>query len=278
GLFLSLQLKKQMKDALDQFERWGVKGFMVDFVDRDDQVMVNFYELVLKEAAKRKLFVNFHGAFKPTGLQRKYPNQLTREAVLGHEFNMWSDRVTPDHTLTIPFIRMLAGPMDYEGGSMQNAQKKDFRSIFEKPMSQGTRTQQLAQYVVYISPLQYLAGNPSDYLREPEFTELLASVPTTWDETVVIEGKISDYLVIARKHNNEWFVAAMTDWDKRSLEIDLSFLDHKDYESVICRDGINADKYASDYKIEKLNISSDDKIKIELAPGGGWFARLTPVK
>jgi alpha-glucosidase len=157
---------------------------------------------------------------------------------------------------------------------MLNAQKKDFRAVFEKPMNQGTRTQQLAQYVVYISPLQYLAGNISDYIREPEFTELLAGIPTSWDDTKVIDAKISDYLIIARRHQEDWYVASMTDWDKRSFEIDFSFLDEGLYEATICKDGINAEKYAGDFKIEKLKISKKDKIKIDMAPGGGWVAIL----
>jgi alpha-glucosidase len=272
---LALSMKNEMEPALDQFKKWGVKGILVDFMDRDDQAMVNFYEKVLREAAKRKLFVNFHGAYKPTGIRRKYPNLLTRESVLGHEYNMWSTRVTPEHDINIAFIRNFAGPMDYEGGSMQNAQKENFRAIFGRPMSQGTRTHTLAQYVIYASPLQYLGGNPSDYLREPEFTNILAGLPTTWDDTKVIKAKISNYIVIARKHQNDWFAAAMTDWTPRTFEIDLDFLNGGNYNALICEDGVNADKYGNDYKIINSTVSKNQKIKIHMAPGGGWFAHFS---
>ena len=272
---LALSMKNEMKPALDQLQKWGVKGILVDFMDRDDQEMVNFYEEVLREAAERKLFVNFHGAYKPTGIRRKYPNLLTRESVLGHEYNMWSSRVTPEHDLNIAFIRNIAGPMDYEGGCMVNAQKDNFRSIFGRPMSQGTRTHTLAQYEIYVSPLQYLGGNPSDYLREPEFTNLLAGIPTTWDDTKVIDAKISEYILIARKHGEDWYIAAMTNWTPRTFELNFPFLDNGTYKAVICKDGINADKYGSDYKIINSSIDNKEKIKIEMAPGGGWFAKLT---
>ncbi|MEW6194878.1 MAG: glycoside hydrolase family 97 protein [Bacteroidota bacterium] len=275
---LSSTLDKQMKDALDWFVQLGVKGFMTDFMDRDDQKIVNFYKRVAEESAKRKLLVNFHGAFKPTGLQRAYPNLITREGVLGHEFNMWSESVTPDHMLTIPFIRMTAGPMDFEGGSMSNAQQKDFRAIFERPMNQGTRTQQAAIYVVYESPLQYLAGNHSDYLREPEFTKFIANIPTTWDETICLEGKAGDYIIVARKNNNKWYVAAMTDWTPREFEIDLKFLDDAKYNAQICEDGINADRNAEDYKITNLQTNKNQKLKIKLVPGGGWVGIFIPVQ
>ena len=156
----ALALDRNLEAALDRYAAWGARGIMCDFMERDDQKMVRFYERVARAAAKRHLIVNLHGAFKPTGLQRAFPNLLSREGVLGHEWNMWSERVTPDHALTVPFVRMAAGPMDWEGGSMQNGTKKTFRVVFDQPMNQGTRTQQLAQYVLYESPLQYLAGTP----------------------------------------------------------------------------------------------------------------------
>ena len=181
-------LMRNLEEALDRYAAWGARGIMVDFMDRDDQPMLRFQERLAREAAKRRLVVNMHGVAKPTGLQRAFPNLLTREAVLGHEYNMWSERVTPDHALTVPFVRMLAGPMDWEGGAMLNGTQKSFRVIGEQPMSQGTRTQQLAQFVIYDSPLQYLAGTPSDYRAEPEFTRFLSDIPTTWDETRPLQG------------------------------------------------------------------------------------------
>lgn len=273
---LALTLERQMDEALDRYARWGVKGIMVDFMDRDDQPAVRFYERVAREAAKRRLIVNVHGAFKPTGLERAFPNLLTREAVLGHEFDMWSERVTPDHALTIPFVRMAAGAMDFEGGSMSNATRKDFRVVFERPMNQGTRTQALAQYVVYESPLQYLAASVSDYREHPAFTRVLAGVPTTWDETRVLQGAIGDYLLLARRKGSEWWIAALSDWTPRELAVRLDFLPAGAYDATIVQDGANAEKYAGDYVIRETGVEGGATLAARLAPGGGWVARVRP--
>jgi len=271
-------LDDQLHEALGQFEKWGVKGIKVDFMQRDDQWMVNYYHKIAKEAAKRHLFVDFHGAYKPTGLRRAYPNVLTREGVLGLEHNKWSKNVTPEHNVTLPFIRMLAGPMDYTPGAMVNAQEKNFQVIFTRPMSMGTRCHQLAMYVVYESPLQMLADSPSNYLREKECLEFLSKVPTVWDETHVLDAQVADYILIARKSGEEWYVGAMTDWTARELEVDMSFLPEGEFGAEILKDGINARRYSSDYKKEVISFSARDKLKIELAPGGGWVARIYPKK
>ncbi len=268
-------LSRNLEEALDRYAAWGARGIMVDFMDRDDQPMLRFQERVAREAAKRRLVVNLHGVAKPTGLQRAYPNLLTREAVLGHEYNMWSDRVTPDHALTVPFTRMLAGPMDWEGGAMFNGTQKTFRVVGDQPMSQGTRAQQLAQYVVYDSPLQYLAGTPSDYRKEPELGRFLTGIPTTWDETRALQGAIGDYVVVARRKGDTWYVAAMTDWTARKLEAPLSFLAPGEYTATVVADGVNADRYAADYKIESRTVNPRESLVIELAPGGGYVSRLT---
>jgi alpha-glucosidase len=269
-----LTLERQMQEALDQFQKWGVAGIKVDFMDRDDQKVVNFYRRVAKEAAARKLTVDFHGAFKPTGLRREYPNVLTREGVMGLEHSKWSDNVTPEHDLTIPFTRMVAGPMDFTPGAMVNAAEKNFRPIFTTPMSQGTRCHQLAMYVVYESPLQMLSDSPSRYLREPEVMEFLGPVPTVWDETKVLDAKVGDYVVVARKSGDDWYLGAMTDWTPRELVVKLDFLDEGEYEAVIYADGINASKYASDYRKSLKRLTRGDSLKISMAPGGGWVARL----
>jgi alpha-glucosidase len=268
-------LAGNLEQALDRYAAWGARGIMVDFMDRDDQPMLQFQERLARAAAKRHLVVNLHGVAKPTGLQRAYPNLLTREAVLGHEYNMWSDRVTPDHALTVPFVRMLAGPMDWEGGAMLNGTQKTFRVVGDQPMSQGTRTQQLAQYVIYDSPLQYLAGTPSAYRAEPEFTRFLGGIPTTWDETRPLQGAIGDYVVVARRAGDSWYVAAMTDWTARKLEVPLSFLPPGEYTATIVADGKNADRSGADYKIESRTVGPRSSLPIELAPGGGYVARLT---
>ena len=210
-------------------------------------------------------------------MQRALPNMLTRESVLGHEYDMWSDRVTPDHALTIPFVRMQAGPMDFEGGSMNNGTRKDFRVVFERPMSQGTRTQALAQYVLYDSPLQYLGGTASDYRAAPDFTRVLAAVPTTWDETRALQGKVGDYLVVARRSGRDWWLAAMTDWTPRELDVPLSFLAAgAGYDATIVADGLNADRYAGDYFIRRDSASAGGTLHLRLAPGGAYVAHLTP--
>jgi alpha-glucosidase len=270
-----ITLDRQLQEALDLFERWGVRGIKVDFMDRDDQKVVNFYKKVAAEAARKKLVVDFHGAFKPTGLRRQYPNILTREGVLGLEYNKWSKSVTPEHDLLIPFIRMLAGPMDFTPGAMRNAPEKDFQPIFSEPMSQGTRCHQLAMYVVYESPLQMLSDSPSAYLREPAIMEFLGRVPTVWDETIGLEAKVGDYVVVARKSGEEWYVGAMTDWTPRDLEVDLKFLGPGEYRAEICADGVNAARYSSDYSRSVLSVKAGDRIKMKLAPGGGWAARLS---
>ena len=270
-------LDDQLHEALDQFEKWGVKGIKVDFMQRDDQWMVNYYHKIAKEAAKRHLLVDFHGAYKPTGLRRAYPNVLTREGILGLEHNKWSRNVTPEHNVTIPFIRMLAGPMDYTPGAMINAQEKNFRVIYTRPMSMGTRCHQLAMYVVYESPLQMLADSPTHYLREKECLEFLSKVPCVWDETHVLDARVADYILIARKSGEHWYLGAMTDGSSRILTADLSILPEGEFEAVIFKDGMNAARYGSDYKKKVMPISNQDKLKIELAPGGGWVARIYPL-
>ncbi len=271
-------LDDQLEVALDQFQNWGIKGIKVDFMDKDDQWMVNYYHKIAKECADRKLLVDFHGSYKPAGLRRKYPNVLTREGVNGGEQYKWSMHQTPEHNLITPFSRMVAGPMDYTPGAMNNAQQKDYRPIFDTPMSMGTRCHQLGMYVVYESPLQMLCDNPSNYRKEEECMEFLSAVPSVWDETKVLQAKISDYILIARRSGNEWYVGAMGDWDKHELFLDLSFLGKGNYEMSLYRDGDNADRNAIDYKKEVKRVKSTDKLTIKLAPGGGYVARITPLK
>jgi alpha-glucosidase len=269
-------LDQQMHPALDQFAKWGIKGIKVDFMQRQDQWMVNFYERAAREAARRRLLVDFHGAYKPTGLYRTYPNVLTSEGVKGLEQSKWSDEASPDNAVTWPFIRMLAGPADYTPGAMINATKADFKPVYNRPMSQGTRCQQLAMYVVYESPLQMLADSPSNYLREPESLEFLSAVPTVWDETRVLDARTGEYILLARRHGREWYAAAMTNWTPRDLEVDLAILGEGAYQADIFRDGPNADRAGVDYLRERRPVSSADRLKIHLAPGGGWTARIVP--
>jgi alpha-glucosidase len=271
---LAMTLDKQLEPALDQFNKWGVDFIMTDFMDRDDQKMVNFYYKIAEACAKHKIMIMYHGAFKPAGFNRTYPNAVTREGVLGSEYNIWSDKPTPEHNLLLPFIRMTAGPMDYEPGILDNATQKTFRPISDKVMAQGTRCHQLAMFVVYESPIQIFSGNPSQGLLEPAFMELLGSIPTTWDTTIVLDGKVGDYIIVARKKGEDWFIGAMTDWTTRELMVDLSFLDNMVYSATICEDGVNADKYPSDYQLQTKQLSPIDKLAIKMAPGGGYLIRL----
>ncbi len=272
-----LALDKQLDQALDQFVQWGVRGIKVDFMQRDDQLMVNFYERVAKAAAKRKLLVDFHGAYKPTGMERLYPNVISREGVYGLEQSKWDNTksIGPDHNLMLPFIRMSAGPMDYTPGAMQNAQKSDWHPVFNNPSSLGTRCHQLAMYVIYESPLQMLADNPTHYMREPECLDFLSKVPTVWDQTLPLDGKTGHYVVVARKAaNGEWYIGAMTDWSAREINISLSFLENGNYSMDLWQDGINADRNANDYKKSQETVDRSRSLSIHLAPGGGWVARL----
>lgn len=266
-------LEDQWEQAFDQFSKWGVKGLKIDFMQRDDQWMVNWYWKVAEEAARRKLLVNFHGSYKPAGLRRTYPNVITREGVKGLENNKWGDKITPEHNVTLPFIRMAAGPMDYTPGAMINAQPKNFKPIYNRPMSQGTRAHQLAMYVIYESPLQMLADSPTHYLNQKQdIRDFLSEVPVTWDETRVLEASIGDYVIVARRKGDRWYLGAMSDEKERSFTLDLPFLGSGNFTADIYRDGINADRYASDYAFVEREFSADEEFTIELAPGGGWVA------
>jgi alpha-glucosidase len=268
-------LDDRLEEALDRFAEWGVAGVKVDFMQRDDQKMVNYYWRVAEEAAARRLLVDFHGAYKPTGLRRAYPNVLTREGVLGLEHSKWSDRPSPEHNVTLPFIRMLAGPMDYTPGAMRNAQEDRFMAVFDRPMSLGTRVHQLAMYVVFESPLQMLADSPSNYLRESECLAFLAGVPTVWDETRVLTARVSDWVAVARRRGEVWYVAAMTDWTPRELVLDLAFLGEGVWSVVVFEDGVNADRNAEDYRRFEDEVLAGAEVVASLAPGGGWVARFT---
>ena len=212
--------------------------------------------------------LDYHGAFKPTGLRRTYPNLLTREGIMGLEYNKWSSRVTPEHDVTIPFTRMLAGPMDYTPGCFNNATREQFKSRNLDPMCQGTRAHQLAMYVVFESPLVMLSDYPEIYDHNPEM-EFLDKVPTVWDETKVLNGEPSKYITIARRHGSDWFLGSMTNWESRDLEIPLSFLGAGEFEAQIFADGADADKVATSVAISKKAVKAGDKLALHLAPGGG---------
>jgi alpha-glucosidase len=265
----------KIDDAVVLYEKWGVKGVKVDFMQRDDQPMVNFYQEAMQKTAEHHLLIDFHGAYKPDGAGRTWPNALTREGVKGLENSKWSKDITPDHDLTLPFTRMVAGPMDYTPGSMLNFERNNFNPIFNRPGSQGTRVHQMALYVVFESPLQMLADSPTNYMKEQECTDFLVKIPVVWDDIKVLDAKIGDYLLLARRSGNEWFVGAMTDWKAREMQLDLSFLPAGNYNIEIFRDGINADRHAQDYRHLNQEVKAGEKVKISMVSGGGWVARIS---
>jgi alpha-glucosidase len=269
---------RQMDTAFPLYSKMGVKGFKIDFFDRDDQLVVRSTYDIAKKAAENKLMVDYHGVYKPTGLQRTYPNAIGYEGVKGLENFKWANEDQPTYTVSIPFIRMMAGPMDYTPGAFRNATQATFRPINDNPMAKGTRCNQLAEYIVFFAPLQMLSDNPTIYMKEQECTDFIKNVPTTWDETVPLDGKAGEYVALARRKNNDWFVGAMTNWTPRDLTLDFSFLSTGKYTAEVFKDGVNADRNATDYKKEIINVSSGDKVTVHLAPGGGWVARITAVK
>jgi alpha-glucosidase len=266
----------KIDEAIALYEKWGVKGVKVDFMQRDDQKIVNFYLEAAKKTAEHHLLIDFHGAYKPDGLGRTWPNALTREGVKGMENDKWSKEVTPEHDVTLPFTRMIAGPMDYTPGALVNMDKANFTPNFTRPESQGTRAHQVALYIIYESPLQMLSDSPSNYMKEQETTDFIVKIPVVWDDIIGIDGKVGDYILLARRSGKEWFAGALTNWTARDMDLDLSFLPAGKYSMDIFQDGINADRYAGDYKHLKTIVKSGDKVKIHLAPGGGWAARITP--
>jgi alpha-glucosidase len=240
--------------------------------------MVEFYERVARTAAENKMVVDFHGAYKPCGLRRKYPNVLTREALIEFEYNGWTNQANPEHHNLLPYIRMFAGPMDYIPATMRNSTKENFRPIGDYPMGQGTRAHSMSLFVILNSPMTMLPDSPSDYYREKECTEFLTQIPVEWDETRLLKGKIEKYTVLARRSGKEWYIGAITNWDKRDLDLETGFLVPGKYRLEAIIDGINADKRAEDYRKIEMVFNAGETIKINLAPGGGWVSHITPVK
>ena len=267
-------LNQDISGILTLYRNWGVAGIKVDFMQRADQQMVNYYKEVGMEAAKLELLVDFHGAYKPSGLHREYPNVITFEGVKGEENNKWSQDIDPEHNLTLPFTRMVAGPMDYTPGAMSNAHLINHKISFERPEALGTRCHEIAKYVIFESPLQMLCDTPSRYKKEMESTRFITQIPQVWDETRVLEAKVSDYLVIARRSGNNWYIGAMTDWTARNFEIPLDFLPDGEYELQIMQDGLNAKRFAEDYKLITSTASNKESLKANLVSGGGWTAIL----
>lgn len=266
-------LDDQLEAACKKYSEMGISGFKIDFLDRDDQTAVEMTYRIAEMAAKYKLTLDLHGFYKPTGLNRTYPNIINFESVFGMEEMKWSSvqKDMMEYDVTMPYIRMMAGPVDYTPGAMRNASKKDFKDIYYNPMSQGTRCHQLAAYVVHDSPLTMLADNPTAYKHEQECTDFIVSIPNkNIEETRVLQGKLGESVVIARKIGSSWYVGGMTDWTAREITLDFGFLGDGTYEVVLFRDGVNADKQAEDYKKEIFTVTPDSEKKIRMASGGGF--------
>lgn len=270
---------RQMHKAFPLYEKWGVAGVKVDFMARDDQYMVNFYHRLVKLAAKHHLNVDFHGAYKPTGFRRTYPNLLTREGVLGNEYNKWSDTITPAHNVTLPFTRMLCGPMDYTPGGFRNKTPATFRIVggdAPGPFVQTTRVQQLAQFVVYESPLQVACDSPYNYRINPAGTDFLKVVPTTWDDTKVLGGYPGEYILITRKSGKSWFVGGMTNESARTVKIPLSFLGKGKFKANIWQDAEEAADYPDHVFVSSKKVTAKDVLEIKMAGAGGVVMQIIP--
>lgn len=276
---LSQQGKAKTEEIMKHYSEKGIKGFKVDFFDRDDQVAINSAWEVAAIAAKYHLLLDYHG-LKPFGIQFAYPNILNFEGVKGLENSKWEPRVgdgplhdQPMYDCEIPYLRMIPGPLDYTPGAMNNAVKSQFFGNNDHPMSQGTRVHQMAMYTIFHAPLQMLADSPTQYLKNRECTEFIADVPTVWDETIALGGEIGKYVALARRKGNSWYIAAMTNWEARDITLDLSKIPNLGKYAVIFEDGINADKEATDYSRKTMNLENL-QMKIHLAPGGGWTGKV----
>ena len=263
-----------MEHICRHYSEMGIKGFKIDFMDRDDQLVTDFYCRAAAMCAKYHLVVDFHGAFKPAGLNRTYPNILNFEGVFGLEQMKWAPATVDQmqYDTEIPFIRQAAGPMDYTQGAMLNGGRWNYHPSWNEPMSQGTRCHQLALYIVLDAPLNMLCDSPTHYEREPEYTRFIAQIPTVWEETRVLQGEVGEYIVTARRKGNTWYIGGITNWTPRDIEIDLSALGVTPATTELYIDGINAKRMGSDYK-HVMADSSSPLLKIHLAPGGGFVAK-----
>jgi alpha-glucosidase len=266
---------KQMEEAFPLYEKWGVAGLKIDFIERDDQKGIEFYYRTAELAAKHHLMVDFHGATKPSGLERTYPNVLGYEGVLGLEQSKAGARDNPEHHTTLPFTRMLAGPMDYTPGAFRNVTHEEFTPRMEMPVVMGTRAHQLAMFAVYQAALEMVADWPKAYENDPSF-QFIKDAPATWDETRVLNGKPAEFVTIARRRGEEWFLGSLTNWDPRELDLPLSFLGGGNYTAEIYADVPDADTHPQNIHIEKQIVDRNSLLHAKLAPGGGYAVHFLP--
>ena len=261
-----------MEKICEYYSGIGVKGWKIDFMDRDDQMMVDFYTRAARTAAKYHQFVDFHGAYKPVGLNRTYPNVLNYEGVHGLEQMKWSKKGTDQLTydVTFPYIRMAAGPVDYTQGAMRNYNYRYYSPCNVDPVSQGTRCHQLGMYVVFESPFNMLCDAPQHYEQEKECTELIARIPTVWDETIALDGKVGEYIVIARRSGDDWYIGGIAGQNAHEVTLDLSFLGNGAWNIELFKDGVNVERHAEDYK--RVVVPAEGTLAVRMAPGGGFAA------
>lgn len=271
-----LAFDRDLENVCRHYSEMGVKGFKVDFMDRDDQQMVDFIYRAAETAARYHLFLDLHGMYKPAGLNRTWPNILNFEGVFGLE-QMKFCRPVPDmvtYDVIVPFIRQVSGPMDYTQGAMKNVSKENSYISFSEPMSQGTRCHQLAAYMVFDSPLNMLCDSPTNYQREPESLEFIAGIPTVWEQTLVLDGRMGEYIVTARCQGDSWYVGGLNGWTAREYTLDCSFLGDGEFEVTLFKDGVNAHRKGTDYVKEKFSVSGGRQLKLHMAPGGGFALKI----
>ena len=269
-------LYEQLDEACQKYAAMGVKGFKVDFLDRNDQTGVEMAYRICEKAAQYHLFLDYHGFYAPTGLNRTYPNLLNFEGVFGMEEVKWKpeEKDMPHYDVTFPYIRMMSGNVDFTPGAMRNATRADWRPIYYSPVSQGTRCHQAAMYVVFDSPFTMFCDTPTSYEAEPDYTKFVSGIPTVWDETVIPCGRMGEYIVTARRKGDAWYVAGMTDWRARDVTIPLTFLSEGDYAVTLLTDGVNADMNAEDYRLDTQFHSSGATLTIHMASGGGFVLKI----
>ncbi len=270
-------LDNQLEEACSKYSKMGIKGFKVDFLDRDDQPATEMAYRIADACAKHHLVLDYHGIYKPTGMNRTYPNILNWESVFGMEEVKWTKRDAKDmplYDVTFPFIRMQSGFVDFTPGGMRNATRKDYQPVYSNPMTMGTRAHQAAHYILHDSPLTMLADNPSAYEKEPEYTRFLANIPNEWEETRILQGRMGEFIVTARRHGNNWYVAGETNWNARDITLPLDFLEEGIYQLTLIADGINSDKMATDHTIEQRRVRNSDTLHLHMAGGGGFCMRI----
>ena len=270
-------LDSQLEAACKKYADMGIKGFKVDFLDRDDQTAVEMVYRIAEMTARYKLILDLHGIYKPTGINRTYPHIINFESVFGMEEVKWTDikNNMPLYDVTFPYIRMMAGPVDYTPGAMRNATKADWRAMYYTPASMGTRCHQLAAYIVHDSPFTMLCDAPTNYLNEQECVDFIASLPVEVDSTFIASGELGKYIVTVRKKDVNWYIGGMTNWDERDVQLDFSFLpEGVSYTAVLFKDGVNANKQAEDYRKETIRIDKDSRLTLHLASGGGFAMKL----